>query len=60
MTHYGYNVKYGYYAQNQSDFLDGEKSVLQSVEDSITAETNIKARDILGSFLLQKMMLIRK
>ena len=54
MTHYGYNVKYGYYAQNQSDFLDGEKSVLQSVEDSITAETNIKARDILGSFLFTK------
>ncbi len=54
MTHYGYNVKYGYYAQNQSDFLDGEKSVLQSVEDSITAEINIKARDILGSFLFTK------
>ena len=54
MTHYGYNVKYGYYAQNQSDFLDGEKSVLQSVEDSITSEINIKARDILGSFLFTK------
>ena len=54
MTHYGYNVKYGYYAQNQSDFLDGEKSVLQSVEDSITGEINIKARDILGSFLFTK------
>ena len=54
MTHYGYNVKYGYYAQNQSDFLDGEKSVLQSVEDSIKGETNIKARDILGSFLFTK------
>ena len=54
MTQYGYNVKYGYYAQNQSDFLDGEKSVLQSVEDSITAEINIKARDILGSFLFTK------
>ena len=54
MTHYGYNVKYGYYAQNQSDFLDGEKSVLQSVEDSITGETNIKARDILGSLSFTK------
>jgi len=54
MTHFGYNVKYGYYAQNQSDFLDGDKSVLQSVEDSITGELNIKARDILGSFLFTK------
>ena len=54
MTHFGYNVKYGYYAQNQSDFLDGDKSVLQSVEDSITGELNIKARDILGSFLFSK------
>ena len=54
MTHYGYNVKYGYYAQNQSDFLDGEKSVLQSVEDSIKGAINIKARDILGSFLFTK------
>ena len=51
-THFGYNVQYGYYAQNQSDFLDEDKTILQTIEDAMTAETNLKVRDVLGSFLL--------
>ena len=46
-THFGYNVQYGYYAQNQSDFLDEDKTILQTIEDAMTAETNLKVRDVL-------------
>ena len=50
-TQYGYNVKFGYYAQNQVDFLDSDKTVLQTIEDAMTGEANLKVRDVLGSFL---------
>ena len=50
-TQFGYNVQFGYYAQNQVDFLDPEKTVIQTIEDAMTEETNLKVRDVLGSFL---------
>ena len=50
-TQFGYNVEFGYYAQNQVDFLDGDKTVLQTIEDSMTGDTGLKVRDVLGSFL---------
>ena len=50
-THFGYNVQYGYYAQNQSDFLDDDKTILQTIEEAMTIDTKLKVRDILGSFL---------
>ena len=48
---FGYNVKFGYYAQNQVDFLDTDKTVFQTIEDAMTGDVNLKIRDILGSFL---------
>tara|TARA_Y100000994_G_scaffold249555_1_gene262027 strand:- start:13386 stop:15335 length:1950 start_codon:yes stop_codon:yes gene_type:complete len=50
-TELGYNVKIGYYAQNQVDFLDPDKTVLKTIEDSMNEFTKLKVRDILGSFL---------
>ena len=50
-AHFGHNVQFGYYAQNQVDFLDNEKTVLQTIEDAMTSEVNLKVRDVLGSFL---------
>ena len=50
-TQFGYNVEFGYYAQNQVDFLDGDKTVLQTIEDAMTGDTSLKVRDVLGSFL---------
>jgi len=47
----GHNVQLGYFAQNQSTYLDGEQTVLQSAEDSATPENRTKVRDLLGSFL---------
>ncbi len=47
----GHKINVGYYAQNQTDFLDEDKSVLKCIEDAANAETSSKVRDILGSFL---------
>jgi len=49
----GHNVQVGYFAQNQSTYLDGSKTVLEAAEDSATAENRSKVRDLLGSFLFQ-------
>jgi ATP-binding cassette subfamily F protein 3 len=47
----GHNVQVGYFAQNQSEELDGDKTVLQIMEDAATDSNRVKVRDMLGSFL---------
>jgi len=47
----GHNVQIGYFAQNQSEYLDGEKTVLQIMEEASTDANRTKVRDMLGSFL---------
>ena len=47
----GHNVQIGYFAQNQSTYLDGKKTVLEYAKDSATPENRIKVRDLLGAFL---------
>ena len=47
----GHNVEIGYFAQNQSDYLDGEKTVLQIMEDASSDTNRMKVRDMLGAFL---------
>ena len=47
----GHKVAIGYYAQNQSDLLDKEKTIFQLIEDSSNTENRPHIRDILGSFL---------
>lgn len=47
----GHNVQLGYFAQNQSAYLNGEQSVLESAEESATPENRTKVRDLLGAFL---------
>ena len=49
----GHNVQIGYFAQNQADYLDDKKTVLQTMEDSATEKNRSKVRDILGSFLFR-------
>ena len=48
---YGHQVKVGYYAQNQSDLLDENKTILQVVEDAANEHSRPRVRDMLGSFL---------
>jgi ATP-binding cassette subfamily F protein 3 len=47
----GHQVKMGYYAQNQAEFLDENLTVLQTIEQASTEETSGRVRTILGSFL---------
>jgi ATP-binding cassette subfamily F protein 3 len=47
----GHNVQLGYFAQNQSTYLNGDQTVLESAEDSATPENRTKIRDLLGAFL---------
>jgi len=47
----GHNVQLGYFAQNQSAYLNGEQTVLESAEESTTPENRTKVRDLLGAFL---------
>lgn len=47
----GHNVQLGYFAQNQAEYLDGELTLLRTMEDSATDTNRSKVRDMLGSFL---------
>ena len=47
----GHQVKMGYYAQNQADFLDDDLTILQTIEQAVTEHTTSNVRTILGSFL---------
>ncbi|SED07290.1 ATP-binding cassette, subfamily F, member 3 [Tenacibaculum sp. MAR_2009_124] len=47
----GHNVEVGYFAQNQSEHLPPEKTVLEIMEDAATDGNRIKVRDMLGAFL---------
>ena len=49
----GHNVQLGYFAQNQSDYLDGEKTVLRTMEDASNETNRTKVRDMLGAFLFR-------
>ena len=47
----GHNVNIGYYAQNQDQMLDPEKTVLETMENEAVGEVRSQVRNILGSFL---------
>jgi ATP-binding cassette, subfamily F, member 3 len=49
----GHNVQVGYFAQNQAEYLDGEITLLRTMEDAATDTNRSKVRDMLGSFLFR-------
>lgn len=49
----GHNVQIGYFAQNQVDYLDGSKTVLDTMIDAANEKNRSKVRDILGAFLFR-------
>lgn len=49
----GHNVQIGYFAQNQAEVLNPNKTILEEAEDSATEESRPRVRDLLGSFLFQ-------
>jgi ATP-binding cassette subfamily F protein 3 len=49
----GHNVQIGYFAQNQAEYLDGSKTVLDTMIEAANETNRAKVRDILGSFLFR-------
>jgi ATP-binding cassette subfamily F protein 3 len=47
----GHNVQLGYFAQNQAEYLDDNKTVLDVMLDASSDANRTKVRDMLGSFL---------
>jgi ATP-binding cassette, subfamily F, member 3 len=51
VVEYGHQVKVGYYAQNQSELLEENKSIIEVIEDASDEQSRPRVRDLLGSFL---------
>lgn len=49
----GHNVQIGYFAQNQAEYLDGTKTVEETMIDAADEKTRPNVRNILGSFLFR-------
>ncbi|EDM44971.1 ABC transporter ATP-binding protein [unidentified eubacterium SCB49] len=49
----GHNVQIGYFAQNQAEYLDGTKTVEDTMLDAADERTRPLVRNILGSFLFR-------
>ncbi|MCQ2320471.1 MAG: ABC-F family ATP-binding cassette domain-containing protein [Bacteroidales bacterium] len=49
----GHEVKIGYYAQNQQDMLDMNKTVFETLDDVAVGEMRLKVKALLGSFLFR-------
>ncbi|WP_035335761.1 ABC-F family ATP-binding cassette domain-containing protein [Dokdonia sp. PRO95] len=49
----GHNVQIGYFAQNQAEYLDGSKTVEETMIDAADERTRPLVRNILGSFLFR-------
>jgi len=50
----GQNVKIGYYAQNQWEMLDPEKTVFETIDDVAVGDVRARIRGLLGSFLFSE------
>ncbi|MDY0076970.1 MAG: ABC-F family ATP-binding cassette domain-containing protein [Bacteroidales bacterium] len=48
---YGHQVKVGYYAQNQHEMLDQEKTVFETLDEVAVGEIRTKIKSLLGAFL---------
>lgn len=48
---FGHNVVLGYYAQNQAELLDEEKTVFETIDDIAVGDIRKKVKAILGGFL---------
>lgn len=49
----GHLVKFGYYAQNQHEMLDLDKTVFETIDDVATGDWRTRVKGLLGSFLFR-------
>ncbi len=47
----GFNVKIGYFAQNQAQLLDEDLTVFDTIDNVATGDMRTRVRDILGAFM---------
>jgi len=51
MLKLGHNVEFAYFAQNQAEELDKEKTVFEVIDEAAHGEIRKKVRNLLGSFM---------
>lgn len=56
----GHKVKIGYFAQNQAQYLEGEKTLLDTMFEAANDSNRMKIRDILGQFLFSGDLVEKK
>ncbi|MBN1413927.1 MAG: ABC-F family ATP-binding cassette domain-containing protein [Bacteroidales bacterium] len=49
----GHNVRTGYFAQNQDELMDNNKTVIETLDEVAVGDIRTKLRDILGAFLFR-------
>lgn len=49
----GHNVKIGYFAQNQAQLLDENKTIFDTIDDVAVGDVRTKIRDILAAFMFR-------
>jgi len=49
----GHNVEIAYFAQNQSEYLNGQLTILETVQEAATEKNRSSVRDLLGAFLFR-------
>lgn len=47
----GHNVQIGYFAQNQAQLLDENRTVFETIDDIATGDIRTKIRNLLGAFM---------
>jgi ATP-binding cassette subfamily F protein 3 len=47
----GHNVYLGYFAQHQAEMLDGDATVLETIDNAATGDIRTQIRSLLGAFL---------
>ena len=47
----GHNIQIGYFAQNQAQMLDGELTVVETIDNVARGDIRLKINDILGAFM---------
>src|ERR1017187_9633869 len=47
----GHNTHLGFYAQNQAEALDSDRTVFETIDDAAVGEMRTKVRSLLGGFL---------
>lgn len=53
LVKFGHEVKIGYYAQNQQDMLDMNKTVFETLDDVAVGDMRLKVKALLGAFLFR-------